>query len=70
MVSKVTRQIELVFWDFAIQAMVESRFIQRILKIAYQVKQYPEKAFALVCASGLMAGIITGMGVFLIVNFN
>jgi hypothetical protein len=66
MVSRLTQQIELAFWDFAIQAMVESPSVQKLLKIAYQVKKYPEKVLALVCASGLMAGFITGMGIFII----
>lgn len=69
MVSKLSQQIELAFWDFAIQAMAESRFVQKLLKTAYQVKQYPEKVLALVCASGLMAGAITGMGIFIITKF-
>jgi hypothetical protein len=69
MVSRMTQQIELAFWDFAIQAMAESRFVQKMLKTAYQVKQYPEKVLALVCASGLMAGAITGMGIFIITKF-
>jgi len=69
MVSKLSQQIELAFWDFAIQAMAESRFVQKSLKTAYQVKQYPEKVLALVCASGLMAGAITGMGIFIITKF-
>ncbi len=69
MVSRWTQQVELAFWDFAIQAMAESRFIQKLLKTAYQVKQYPEKVLALVCASGLMAGFITGAGLFIIQNF-
>jgi hypothetical protein len=69
MVSRLTQQLELAFWDFAIQAMAESRFVQKLLKTAYQVKQYPEKVLALVCASGLMAGAITGMGIFIITKF-
>ncbi len=69
MVSRMTQQIELAFWDFAVQAMAESRFVQKMLKTAYQVKQYPEKVLALVCASGLMAGAITGMGIFIITKF-
>jgi len=69
MVSRLTQQLELAFWDFAIQAMAKSRFVQKLLKTAYQVKQYPEKVLALVCASGLMAGVITGMGIFIITKF-
>lgn len=62
MIADFPKQIEMHFWDLAIPAMTQNKFVQKIVRTTYAVVKEPDlRNRSILIIAGCLAGFIAGL---------
>jgi hypothetical protein len=69
LMKKIQNQLEISFWDIAIQTLSENRLIRHLFRDAYRMARQPD-LFQDWLSVGLtsLAGFISGLGIFFLIS--
>lgn len=68
MIADFPKQLEMHFWDLAIPAMTENKFIQKVIRTSYGIIKDTElRSRSLWILGGCVAGFLAGLFTYIVI---